>query len=114
MATVVGLMFIATASFVVPLRGLHDRISAEKARHRALAGETLAATVAEVQARIRAGEYGRMSPLSDALAAATSAAASIARISTWPWRPETLRGFASAVALPVLLWTITALLGRFI
>ncbi len=71
------------------------------------------AAVAEVQARIRAGDYERMDKLNNALAAATSVVATIEKISTWPWRPETLRGFVSAVGLPILIWTITALLGRY-
>jgi hypothetical protein len=110
----VGLMLFATTSFVLPLRGLHDRIVGEKARHQAAASEVQAATVTEIQARIRAGDYDRMSQLNDALAATTSAAAVIGRIPTWPWRPETIRGFAGAIGLPVLVWFITSLLGRFI
>jgi hypothetical protein len=38
----------------------------------------------------------------------------IEKISTWPWRPETLRALATALVLPVLLWFITRLLDRFI
>jgi hypothetical protein len=105
---------IAVAVFVVPLLGLHGRIQAEKDRRHTEAGETLETTVAELHRRIRAGEFERMSQLNDALAAATSAHATIAKISTWPWRPETLRGFISAIGLPVLIWVITAVLARVI
>jgi hypothetical protein len=105
---------LAVAVFVVPLLGLHGRIAAEKDRRRGEAGETLETVVAEVNRRIRSGDFERMSPLNDALAAATSAQVTISKVSTWPWRPETLGGFVSAIGLPILLWLITALLGRLI
>jgi hypothetical protein len=44
--------------------------------------------------------------------AATSGIETINHFSTWPWRPETLRGFLSAVALPIVIWVITLYLGR--
>jgi hypothetical protein len=105
---------VAVAVFVFPLLGLHGRIQAEKERRRAEAGEALETAVAELHLRIRSGDFERMSQLHDALAAATSAHATVSKISTWPWRPETLRGFISAVGLPILIWTITALLARVI
>jgi hypothetical protein len=30
----------------------------------------------------------------------------IARSPTWPWSPETLRGFSTALLLPILLWLV--------
>jgi hypothetical protein len=35
-------------------------------------------------------------------------------ISTWPWEPGTLRGFASTLLLPIFVWLVTRLLERFI
>jgi len=114
LVTISGLVVFAVASFVVPLLGLHSQIGAEKAERRAAAAMTLATVVNEVQTRIRAAGYEQMSQLNDALAAATSALATISKVSTWPWRPETVRGFFGAVGLPVLIWTITAFLGRYV
>lgn len=112
LATVGSVAAVAVACFVLPLLGLHGRIQAEKDRRRAEAGGAVAAAVAEVHARIREGRFDGMAQVNDGLAAATSALATISRVSTWPWRPETIRGFAGAVSLPVIVWTITALLGR--
>ena len=105
---------IAVGVFVGPLLGLHGRIEAEKERRHAQAGEALETTVTEIHRRIHSGDFDRMSQLNDALAAATSAYGTISKISSWPWRPETLRGFVTAVGLPILLWAITAVLGRVI
>ena len=65
-----------------------------------------------MHAAIRAGDVSQMDHLDSAVNAATSIMATISRTSTWPWRPDTLRGFVSAIGLPVLLWVITATLGK--
>lgn len=55
-----------------------------------------------------------MDDLNRALASLVIEREALAKISTWPWRPETLRGLLTLVALPILLWFVTALLGRFL
>jgi len=114
LATVAGLCAAAVALFVVPLIGLHGRIQAEKATQRAAAGASMAAAIAELHRRMQSGEFVNSKEVSDAIAAATSAYTTISRIPTWPWRQETLRGFLGAVALPILIWSVTAILGRVI
>jgi len=34
----------------------------------------------------------------------------VAAISTWPWRPETLRGVVSALLVPLVIWLVTRVL----
>ena len=89
-------------------------LQAEKDRRRAEANQTLDRVLSEVRDRVAAGEFAQVGSLNDAVAAATSGLNTINRISTWPWRPETLRGFLSAVVLPIVIWLITALLGRIV
>ena len=48
------------------------------------------------------------------IAAATVAVAAVTHTPTWAWRPRTLRGFLSALGLPVLVWLITQFIGRAI
>jgi hypothetical protein len=110
------LSFIALAigSFLLPLLGLHARIQEAKDRHRAAAGEALATAIREVETHIAARDYSGMSELSDGVAAATSAVNTISRVSTWPWRPDTIRGFVGAIGLPVLIYAITAVISRFL
>jgi hypothetical protein len=105
---------LAIGSFVIPLLGLHGRIQHEKDHQKALAGETLKTAVAEVETRIRAGDYEAMTDVNNGLVAATSAVTTISRISTWPWRQDTIRGFVGALGLPVFVYAVTAILSRFL
>ena len=109
-----AMLLVAVASFIVPLLGLHGRISAERDRRREEAAVVVARTVGEIQARSAAGEHDAVGALNNSLQAATTAMTTVSKISTWPWRPETLRGFVSAIGLPVVVWVITAVLSRVI
>lgn len=108
------LVAVAIACFVAPLLSLHDRIVAEKDRRSAEANAALAATLAELHRRIAAGEFDGAAALNDAVAAANASVQAVARISTWPWRQETLRAFLGAVLLPIGLWLTFELLGRLL
>jgi hypothetical protein len=35
-------------------------------------------------------------------------------LSTWPWRPGTFTRMLSAIFLPILLWLLREVLGRFL
>jgi hypothetical protein len=111
---VLAFLGLAVVSFVGPLVGLHARIVEEKDRQLAAANATLEAVIAEVDRRVAAGAYDGMSVANDALAAARSGLSAVSSISTWPWRPETFRGFVSALVIPVVVWMITALLANVI
>lgn len=112
LAILASLLGIAVACFVVPLLGLHDRIADAKAVRLAEAQSDLAVVLREVRARVGAGDIEGVGRTADAITAANAAVTAIGRVSTWPWRPETLRGFASAIGLPVALWLITEGLRR--
>ena len=111
---IVALGGLAVACFIVPLLGLHGRIDAEKGRRLGEAQRTVERALAEVQSRIGTGDFERAKDLNDGLAAARGAIATIAAVSTWPWRPETFRGFLSALVVPVVLWLTTAFLSQAI
>ena len=38
----------------------------------------------------------------------------LARVSTWPWSPGTLRGFGTAIVLPIALWLIYRVLDQLV
>jgi len=107
-------LVLSVACFVVPLMGLHGRINAVKERRLAEANASLETVLAEVHARIGAGDFEHAAAATGALTAATAALAAVKQVSPWPWRPETFRAFASAVILPVAVWLITGALGRLI
>ncbi len=108
------LVGVAIACFVAPLISLHERIVAEKDRRVAEANETLSATLAELRRRVAVGELDEAAKLNDAVAAANASVLAVTRVSTWPWRPETLRAFAGAVVVPIGLWLVFELLRRLL
>jgi len=112
LSSAIVLVAVAIACFVAPLLSLHDRIVEEKDRRLGEANGTLAATLAELRRRVAAGEIDEAAKLNDAVAAANSSVLVVARVSTWPWRPETVRAFAGAVLLPIALWIVFELLRR--
>lgn len=109
---IVAIFGVAIACFLLPLLGLHDRIVDEKQAQLAKAQATLSAAVEGVRSRIAAGDLEGAAKVKDALLAADTSVAAITRISTWPWRTETLRGFVSAVLLPIGLFLVYELLRR--
>ena len=108
------LLAVAVASFILPLLGLHARIEDERDRRLAEAHAALSTALAEVRRRIEAGDMDGAARINDAVAAANVGVQVVSRVSTWPWRPETLRGFLSAVFLPILLWLVITILGRLL
>lgn len=112
LSSAVVLVGVSIACFVAPLLSLHDRIVAEKDRRLEEANETLAQTLGELRHRVAAGQLDDAAKLNDAVAAANASVLVVGRISTWPWRPETLRAFAGAVLLPIGLWITFELLRR--
>jgi hypothetical protein len=108
------LFLLAVACFIVPLLGLHGRIEDEKARRLVEAHGSLGAALAEVRRRVAGGDFEGAARLNDAVAATNAGVLAVSRVSTWPWRPDTLRGFVSAVFLPILLWLVITILGRLL
>jgi hypothetical protein len=111
---VAALTVFAIAGFYLPLRGINRRLVEEKI-----------ARLAEIHGRIRsafthldhnfdAGNYGEIAEVHSTFAALQSQKAFIEAIPTWPWQPATLRGFLSAVLLPVGIWIIQQILDRFV
>jgi hypothetical protein len=56
--------------------------------------------------RADAGDFVDADRYNDHLASLLAEREVIARAPTWPWAPETLRGFATALVLPVALWFV--------
>ena len=72
------------------------------------------ATLKRLHQRLDTDSFERMDELNKALASLVIERDTLARLSTWPWRPETLRGFLTSVALPVVVWYVTSVLGRLL
>jgi hypothetical protein len=120
------MLVLAFSAFFYPLRGLHDRLVEEKGLLQAATGTRLRATMEALHALVdgEAAEHGdpersrqaqtRIDALSKAQAALVQERELIARLSTWPWDPTTLRAVVSAVALPIVLFLVTRVLERVV
>lgn len=111
----VGLLFgVAVACFGVPLLGLHGRIVAAKQAELARAIETLQRAVQNLDQRLDQPGGADLTQARNGVDGAIAALGAIRAISPWPWRPETFRGFASALGLPIVLFIIQGILIRFL
>lgn len=111
---IAGLLIVAAASFILPLYGMHIRLVEEKVQLVSQADRRFQATLHRLHQRLDQDDLDEMDNLNKALASLVIERDALAKISTWPWRPETLRGFLTSAALPVLIWLITAVLGRLL
>jgi hypothetical protein len=102
----VGIPAVAVAVFVIPMIGLHRRLEVEKAHLLAAADDRLRRLLPELDAMVDAREIDRADGMGKLLAAQQSQRDLLARLPTWPWSPGTLRGFLSALLLPVALFLI--------
>lgn len=103
------LMALALAAFVLPLWGMHRRLLAERARMSTEVGARLQATMVRLYEHVDEDRAG-VSEVRDRMAALVAARDLVLQQSTWPWRPETLRWFVSALVVPLVLWGATRFL----
>jgi hypothetical protein len=99
--------------FVLPLLGARRLLRKAKDAARLEAHQQFKAVAAELHRRREAGDYSGMAGINDALDALMKEQSVLDKVSTWPWQPETLRGVAATILVPIMIWTITRLLERF-
>ena len=109
--TLAGSFAIGIVTFIAPLWGIHDRLVHEKAELLARAERRLGKVAAEMDQRIDARAYGTTKEITDTLAGATLLRERVAKLPTWPWPPQVLRGFLSALLLPVIVYIVSRLIG---
>lgn len=108
----VTLPILAIVAFVAPLLGMRRRLDRQKASLLDESSVRIEALEVELERTVDAGELDRIRPLTDALNAYHAKRDRIARASTMPWDTATLRGFGTALLLPVATWLATTVLGR--
>jgi hypothetical protein len=112
---VVLLVLVFAASivlFVLPLNGMHRRLVREKGRQLSESDQRFEAVAARLHQQINSGTFSDVDALTKAMTGLVVESDRLKKISTWPWRADTVRGLASSIALPVLLWLITTVLSR--
>ena len=105
-------LVLMVAAFLLPLLGMHQRLVREKAKFEAEVNEGVELAYRELQKQVRSRSFGNVDELEKSLSALLRMREVVAKLSTWPWQPETLRGLLAAVGLPVAIWLIQFGLGR--
>lgn len=108
----IGLIGLAIASFVLPLRVMHARLVDEKRALFDAMQDRLKTTMARVHATVDADDLKRADELQKTLTSLLAERDVLIRLPTWPWSAGTFRGFASAVVLPIIIWLVIRVLER--
>jgi len=106
-----GFTFFAIAVFVVPLQGMHRRLDAEKDRVTGAADGRMRDLLGELNEAIDARATDRVEALDRTISALRHEREILAKLPTWPWSTGTVRGFGSALLLPIGLFLIQRYLG---
>jgi len=104
---------IALGIFVLPLWRMHRLLAEEKHLRLLEADERYSRLVGRFNRLLDKGRLADLDTTGKAIAALAAQRETLARISTWPWRPEALRSLLSTMAAPIVLYLISRLLGRF-
>jgi hypothetical protein len=102
------------AAFVLPLRGIHGRIVAEKRQLQSAAGERLATALTLLHDEVDGRDLGRADGLNKMIASLIQERDLLGRLPTWPWQPGTPWALISAIGLPIVVWLATRVLERLI
>lgn len=105
---------VAVGIFLVPLRGMHGRLEAVKDGLESAAGERLRALLGELNDAIDARDTKAVEALDRTVGALRHEKEVLRTLPTWPWSTGTIRGFASALFLPVVLFLIQRLLSQLL
>lgn len=103
---------LSIACFVVPLYGMHTRIAMEKAHRLEETDRRLKGLLAELDQRSDLLDHTDADALNKHLASVVAERQVLSAVPTWPWQAETLRGFVTAIVLPVVLWLVYWFLQR--
>jgi hypothetical protein len=113
-AAVITLIVVALVTFLWPLLGIHQILEAEKSQAEAEAGQRIKTCIAELHGHIDNKLASEVEVPLKAMAGLKQELELLEKISTWPWQPDTIRGLATAIVLPVAVWFITTWLDRFL
>jgi hypothetical protein len=103
--TLAALTALALFAFIGPLWGAHQRLEAERQRRRADAHRLVEEVLADQHRYLAERDHDAADRSHKALNALNTELAFLDRVSTWPWPANTLRGFLTAVFLPLVVFT---------
>jgi hypothetical protein len=105
---------VAVGVFLIPLVGMRARLAKVKSELLNGINQRIKDVTYDIHHAIDSNNLHDLDDLNTALNSLITERDFIKKISTWPWDPNTLRGFGSAVFLPIVLWVVTRLLGRLL
>jgi hypothetical protein len=111
-ALLVAMIPTAVACFVLPLRGMHRRLAAEKDHALGEVASRLEAVFARLHERVDRDVLADADKVNLQIASLSAEREALARVSTWPWEPATLTGFLTTLLLPIFLWGLQRVLER--
>src|SRR3990170_2078633 len=94
---------LSLAIFFLPLSRMHGRLAAEKHLLLLDADQRYSILVDRFNRQVDKGRFTPLDSTGRAIAALTAQREAVTKISTWPWRAETLRALLSTVAAPIIL-----------
>jgi hypothetical protein len=103
---------VATATFALPLLGIHRRLVDEKKRLISESAGRFEEVVAELHQRVDRRELSQMDDLNKTLLSLDLEQGALRRVATWPWEAGTLRGVVATLVLPVVIWMIQYVLQK--
>jgi hypothetical protein len=93
-------------AFIVPLMGINRRLVKEKRGMRREVNHRLKMAFVQADRDFNNLELGEMDELEKTVAIFERQKEFVEKLPTWPWQPATLRGFLSAVTLPLIIWIV--------
>jgi hypothetical protein len=105
---------IAVLSFVLPLNVMHNRLVAEKKRLLGESQDRLKAVLSKIHDAVDDGDLAQSEQLHHSLSAVLAEQDVLEKLRTWPWSTATIRGFASALILPIALIVFTQVVDRIL
>jgi hypothetical protein len=106
------IIVFALSAFVLPLQVMHRRLSRQKADLLAASAQRLKVVLDALHRAIDGHDFAMADALNKMVATSIAERDLLTRLSTWPWTNATLRGFGSALLLPVVIFVITHAIDR--
>jgi hypothetical protein len=107
-------LILAALVFVLPLLGMHNLLSHQQQALESEVNRRLKRGLGSILASADANDPVAMAQFEQTVDSLLKARQIVDGLPTWPWQPATVRGLATAILLPLLLWLLQELLTRFL
>ena len=105
-------LILALAVFILPLTEINRRLREEKSRLLKIVNSHIEDAFERVRTDFQSNELELMPSLHVGIEILFKEKALLESIPTWPWAPNTFRGFLAAVFSPLFVWLLQQILGR--